>query len=298
MGRRLRQARQDRMQAQETWARRQDSPPAAPADRALQAWRGAAHAAGPPWTERPPTSRPPLERRSRILPPVRLSAATPQPSAQVEHRWHAAVEAIAAWAPRQQWPARPATRQQGRKPRPALAALVDCGWQGVGQAVEPGILSPLWRPWGQESLRPRVYGARQAAQTRCPRRQARLGPALEAVRAAFDPPALTQRRAPQVLGAWPAWATERVHGLQRAAAAVEGRTGYVSQRQHQHRGLPKPREKVWTVRHNCAGRAADGTTPAARFCGWSFPDLFATALSHLAALPRPRQRDRASVRSG
>ncbi len=46
------------------------------------------------------------------------------------------------------------------------------------------------------------------------------------------------------------------------------------------------------------GRAAEGTTPATRLFGRSFPDLFATVLSHIDALPRPRQRGRASVLSG
>ncbi|WP_430284693.1 DUF6399 domain-containing protein [Salmonella enterica] len=44
--------------------------------------------------------------------------------------------------------------------------------------------------------------------------------------------------------------------------------------QHNHRGLPTCRYQVWTVLHNFDGRAADGTTPAARFFRRSFPDLF------------------------
>jgi hypothetical protein len=39
------------------------------------------------------------------------------------------------------------------------------------------------------------------------------------------------------------------------------------------------------------GRAADGTTPAARFFGRTFPDLFETILSHIESLPRPRHRE-------
>jgi hypothetical protein len=94
------------------------------------------------------------------------------------------------------------------------------------------------------------------------------------------------------------WAHRRVPVFARASSAVEGRNGSLSQMHHHHRGLPKRRYKVWTVLHHFDGRAADGTTPAARFFGWSFPDLFETVLSHIEALPRPRQRDHASVRSG
>jgi hypothetical protein len=116
--------------------------------------------------------------------------------------------------------------------------------------------------------------------------------ALEVVRATFDTHAITQRLAPQGLAEWQAWATERVNVFQRASSAVEGRNGYVSQMQHNHRGLPKQRYQVWTVLHNFDCRAVDGTTPAARFFGRSFPDLFATVLSRIEALPQPRRRKR------
>ena len=61
---------------------------------------------------------------------------------------------------------------------------------------------------------------------------------------------------------------------------------------HNQRGLPKQRYKVWTILHNFDGRAADGTTPAARFFQRTFPDLFETGLSHIEALPQPRKRQR------
>ena len=80
--------------------------------------------------------------------------------------------------------------------------------------------------------------------------------------------------------------------FQRASSAVEGRNGTLAQLHHNQRGLPKQRYKVWTVLHNFDCRAADGTTPAARFFRRPFPDLFDTVLSHIEALPRPRQRNR------
>jgi hypothetical protein len=71
---------------------------------------------------------------------------------------------------------------------------------------------------------------------------------------------------------------------------VEGRNGYLSQMQHNHRGLPTRRCKAWTVLHNFDCRAFDGTTPASRFFRRAFPDLFETVLSHIEALPQPRRR--------
>jgi Family of unknown function (DUF6399) len=102
----------------------------------------------------------------------------------------------------------------------------------------------------------------------------------------------------RVLADWQAWARLRVQVFARASSAVEGRNGYLSQMHYNQRGLPKRRYKVWTVLHNFDCRTADGTTPAARFFGRSFPDLFETVLSHIEVLPRPRQREHASVLSG
>jgi Family of unknown function (DUF6399) len=186
------------------------------------------------------------------------------------------MEALAVFAQRQQLPARPDTLPQVRKQVPALAAWVDCWWQGVQQAWDPCLRSPRWRQWVHECLRPMAYGDHQGARTRCRRRQAKRQAAWDAGRAAFPPQAITQRLAPQVLADWHAWATDRVKALQRASSAVAGRHGSLSPMQHHHRGRPKRRSKVWTVLQNVEGRAAEGTTPASRFCRRGFPDLFAT----------------------
>jgi len=53
------------------------------------------------------------------------------------------------------------------------------------------------------------------------------------------------------------------------------------------------RYHVWTVLHNVDCRAADGTTPAARFFRRAFPDLFESVLSQIGELPLPRQRRQA-----
>jgi hypothetical protein len=185
-----------------------------------------------------------------------------------------------------------------RKPVPALAAVVDCWWQGVGPDVEPCGLSPHWREWMQECLLPLVSWEHHVAHTRCARRKAQRAQALQAVRTAFDTHALTRRLARHVLAEWQAWAHLRVQVVARASAAVEGRNGDWSHMPHQHRGVPKRRYKGWTVLHNCDGHAADGTTPAARFFGRSFPDLFETVFAHIGALPQPRHRDHANVLSG
>ena len=104
---------------------------------------------------------------------------------------------------------------------------------------------------------------------------------------------LTEQLAPEVLEEWKAWAAEPAQALQRASSAVAGRNGALAQRHHHQRGLPKRRDKVWTVRHNFDSRAPDGTTPAARFFRRGLPDLFATGLSTIEDVPRPRKRHQA-----
>ena len=210
----------------------------------------------------------------------------------------ATVEAIAAFARCPQLPARHDALTKVRKPVPALAALVDCWWQGVHQDLEPCLLSPKWRQWVHECLLPRVYGANQGARTRCHRRKAHMQAAWHEAQAPFDRHTSTQWLAPHVLAEWQAWATDRVTAFQRASSAVEGRNGFLSQMHHNHRGLPKQRYKVWTVLHNFDCRTTDGTTPASRFFRRAFPDLFETVLSHVEDLPRPRQRSQIRALSG
>ncbi len=298
LGRRLRQAHKELTKAQEALARLQGRPHADHEVPAAQALVEAKQADVTQWEKGHRTYRNHLETLSFTLHPFCIADSAPKTSAQVAHQLQTTVEAIEAFAQCHQLPARPDVMTKVHKQLPALAALVDCWWQGVQQDLEPFLLSPRWRQWVHECLLPMVYWDRQVARTRCRRRKAAMRQASQEVRAAFDRHPITQRLAPQVLGEWQAWATDRVHTFQRASSAVEGRNGYLSQMQHNHRGLPKRRYKVWTVLHNFDCRAADGTTPASRFFRRSFPDLFETVLSHIEDLPRPRKRHQAMTLSG
>src|SRR5262245_18731820 len=221
-----------------------------------------------------------------------MADSAPQPSAEVASHLQATVAAIDAFAPGQQVPARPAARTKVRKQLPALAALVDFGWEGGRRELAHAALSPIWRQWAEETLLPLVSWEHHVAHTRCARRTAKRRQALAAMHVACGQQALTPGLPPHVLKAWRAWATPRVSTFQRASSAVEGRNGALSPLHHNQRGLPKHRYKVWTVRHNFDCRAGDGTTPASRFFRRSFPDLFDTVLSHIEALPPPRRRNR------
>ena len=290
IGRRLRDAQRELAQAEARLARRQARAPGGQDTRQDALRVEARRAAVTQWSEGQHMYRLHLETLSLTLHPFNLDDATAQTSTQVTRRLHAEVAAIEALAARHQFPACHAARTKVRKQWPALAALVDFWWAGVEQDLEHAGLSTRWRTWAKECLLPYVYWAHQVSHTRCARRKAKLRKALEASQTAFEHHALTQRLPCQALEAWKTWANQRVRAFQRTSSAVEGRNGYLSQMQHNHRGLPPQRPKVWTTLHNFDARAADGMTPAARFFGRGFPDLFETVLPHIAALPRPRQR--------
>ncbi len=292
MGRRLTQAQQALTHAEEMLTRRQSRAPWRQDDREGALQVAASRAEVKRWTEVQHTYREHLETLSLTLHPFNIDDATAHTSTQVARRLHAEVEAREALAARHQFPACRAARTKVQKQWSALAALVDFWWAGVEQDLEHAGLSTCWRAWARESLLPRVYWAHQGTHTRCARRKATLHKALESSQTAFDNHVLTQQLPLQALEEWKAWAGQRVRAFQRTSSAVEGRNGSLSQMSHNHRGLPQQRPKVWTALHNFDCHALDGTTPAARFFGRVFPDLFETVLPHIAALPRPRQRKR------
>jgi hypothetical protein len=186
-----------------------------------------------------------------------------------------------------------------RKPRAGVSALVDVWWQRGWQDGQPPVaLTPAGRQWLAEWWRPRMSWQAPRARPRCPRRQAKLVAAWEAVQTALARHPSPGPLAPAGRRGGDTWVSEHAKAFQRAASTVEGRNGYLSQRHHHHRGVPKGRSKVWTVLHNFDCRASAGTTPASRFFRRAFPDLFETVLAQIEGLPRPRRRNQARALSG
>jgi hypothetical protein len=235
-----------------------------------------------------------LENLSCIVHPWHISGLTPQDSKQVKEQLQAEVDALEELADTHELPAKEEKLTKVRKQLGALSAVVDFWWQGVWHDLQQLALTPMSEHWVVELLLPLIYWQVQLSRTRCPRRKARISEALESVRVGFEThPVTRQMASDDVLADWQAWAAEHVKTFHRTSSAVEGRNGYLSQMQHNHRGLPRHRHEVWTVLHNFDCRDQDGTTPAARFFGRSFPDLFETVLAKIDDLPRPRQRKRA-----
>jgi Family of unknown function (DUF6399) len=242
-------------------------------------WQGVSHA----WWQH-------LSNLSCLLHPWRLADSTPQTSKAVEDQLRAELEAIETFLETNGLPVKPNTLDKVRKQLVGISVLVDFWWQTVRQDLAQMAMTPRWTQWAEDVLLPLIYWHEQLRRTRSPGQKAQIALVLQRVEEAFERHPCTGQLKPEVLAGWKGWAAEHARAFQRASSAVEGRNGYLSQMQHNHRGLPRRRYPVWTVLHNFDCRAADGTTPASRFFRRSFPDLFESVLSQIDALPLPRQR--------
>ena len=238
-----------------------------------------------------------LANLSRLLHPWRLADLTRQTSQEVEERLHAELQVIETLLETNGLPMKKGTLAKVRKQLAGVSALVDFWWQTVRQDLAQLAMTPRWTQWAEELLLPLMYWQEQLSRTRCPDQKAQIALVLQAVEEAFERHSCPRQLKPEVLAGWKAWAGEHARAFQRASSAVEGRNGYLSQMQHNHRGLPTRRYQVWTVLHNFDCRAADGTTPASRFFRRSFPDLFESVLAQIDELPMPRQRRQALAAS-
>jgi hypothetical protein len=245
------------------------------------------------WQDMGSAYRDHLANLSLIVHPWRLLDATRQTSNEVACRLQAEIEALETLVETHGLPGKKSALDKVRKQLTGVSALVDFWWQTVWHDVEHMALTSRWQQWVEELLLPLMYWQEQLSRTRCPGQKAQIAPALQAIQDAFERHPCTQRLASEVLADWQAWAAKHARTFQRTSSAVEGRNGYLSQMQHNHRGLPKRRYQVWTVLHNFDCRASDGTTPASRFFRREFPDLFESVLSHIDDLPWPRQRNQA-----
>jgi Family of unknown function (DUF6399) len=83
-------------------------------------------------------------------------------------------------------------------------------------------------------------------------------------------------------------AQELAEVFQRSSSNVEGRNGYLSLRNHQLRGLDRPRKRAClTTIHNFFLTRADGTTAAERFFGQKPRSMFAAILASVDLPPTP-----------
>jgi len=242
------------------------------------------------WQEVGITWRQHLSNLSRMVHPWRLSDSMRQTSKDVEEQLQAELKAIETFLESHGLPVKKETLSKVQRQLGGISALIDYWWRTMRQDLTQLAMTPRWTQWAEEVLLPLVYWQEQLRRTRHRAQKAQVALALQALEEAFERHACTRQLQPELLAAWKAWAVDHAKAFQRASSAVEGRNGYLSQMQHNHRGLPACRYAVWTALHNFDGRAKDGATPASRFFRRPFPDLFESVLSQIDELPMPRQR--------
>ena len=82
------------------------------------------------------------------------------------------------------------------------------------------------------------------------------------------------------------WGKWMISNFQRTSSAVEGRNGWLSQMNHNGRGLSPKRLKSQTVLHNYYLKREDGTTAVERL----FHDSLEWVIDRMGDLPLPRNR--------
>lgn len=292
---RLRQAQQALTQARERLTTAQPSHPGSVQTQRAQAMVNTHAAEVKRWQDVRSAYRTHLTNLSLILHPWNLVDALRQTATEVECRLRAEVTALETLMDTHEFAAKGDTLTKVRKQLAGVSALIDLWWQRVEHDLEEMALSARWKHWVDELLLPMMYWQEQLSRTRCSGQKAQLAHALQAIHEEFERHPCTGRLGPEVLADWKAWAADHAKAFQRTSSAVEGRNGYLSQMQHNHRGLPKRHYPVWTVLHNFDCRASDGTTPASRFFRREFPDLFEKVLAQIDELPWPRQRQQATA---
>ena len=104
----------------------------------------------------------------------------------------------------------------------------------------------------------------------------------------FEPGGTLAELSPDVQNALQHQAKELAEVFQRSSSNVEGRNGYLSLRNHQLRGLDRPRKReCLTAIHNFFLTRADGTTAAERFFGQKPRSMFAAILASVDLPPAP-----------
>jgi hypothetical protein len=289
---RLRQAKQALEQARRALEKVPTSAQTDP-DQSAQARIAAGSSAVNHWQEVGRAWRQPLSNMSRVLHPWRLADSLRQTSQAVEEQLRAELKAIETLLEPNGLPMKQDLLDKVRKQLAGISALVDVWWQTVRQDLTQLAMPPKWTQWAEALLLPLEYWHEQLRRTRHPVQKARIALVLQAVEEAFERHPCTRQLKPEGLTAGKSWAADHAKAFQRASSTVGGRTGSLSQMQHNHRGLPMRRYPVWTALHNFDCRATHGTTPASRFFRRSFPDLFESGLSQIDELPRPRQRRQA-----
>ena len=178
---------------------------------------------------------------------------------------------------------------------PSFVQGIHAWWRWVSQALNAETDDLALQQWVLELLRPWTYWQQQANKTKHCELKAAYQAAASQAEDRFPRHPLTQQLETEAGQQWMSWAHWICTKYQRTSSAVEGRNGYLSRLHHASRGLDGKTLAVLTVIHNFDIRRADGTTPAQRLFGQSFPNLFEWVVDHMGDIPVPRQSSKAQL---
>jgi transposase len=171
---------------------------------------------------------------------------------------------------------------------PKMQATIEVVSGYVRQQVRQLALTPPVSYALHAHLMPSFYLERVAQ-----RRTVRAGEPLRALAARlrtplFEPGGVLAELSAEQQNQLNQQAKELAEVFQRSSSNVEGRNGYLSLRNHQLRGLDRPRKRAClTAIHNFFLTRPDGTTAAERFFGQKPRSMFAAILESVAIPPAP-----------
>lgn len=168
-----------------------------------------------------------------------------------------------------------------------MASLIDTWWLWVDEYLQSDQIDEDCKAWIKQYLLPYLYWNNQADKTKDPDlREAYRYAADKALAELHIHPSTKMLMENEDLISWAKW---MVSNFQRTSSAVEGRNGWLSQMNHNGRGLSPKRLKAQTVLHNYFLKRDDGTTAAERLFHAKFPDPLEWVIERMGDLPMPRE---------
>jgi hypothetical protein len=171
---------------------------------------------------------------------------------------------------------------------PKMQATIECVSGSVPKHVRPLDLSPPVSYVLHAHLMP-SFSRDRVAQSRTVQAGEPLRELAQRLRTPlFEPGGVLAELREVQQSARTQQAKELAEVFQRSSANVEGRNGSLSLRNHQLRGLDRPRKRAClTAMHNFFRTCADGTTAAERFFGQQPRSMFAAIWQSVALPPAP-----------
>lgn len=169
-----------------------------------------------------------------------------------------------------------------------MASLIDTWWIWINEYFQDADYDEELKNWIVRYLLPFLYWQKQAAKTKSPDlKEAYKHAAYQAEEELNGNPHSHEYLKKNDIVSWGKW---MISNFQRTSSAVEGRNGWLSQMNHNGRGLSPKRLKAQTVLHNYYLKREDGTTAAERLFHEKFPDPLEWVIDRMGDLPLPRNR--------